>query len=97
MANRCLPAPARAVPPPCELCGERLDHRRPFTAFFTSDGESMYACEDCAPAIEAAAVDGQVGIREAMRLLLGGAPVVGPYRADSVQLVLGPGDDGGMF
>jgi hypothetical protein len=48
-------------------------------------------------AIEAAAVDGQVGIREAMRLLLGGAPVVGPYRADSVQLVLGPGDDGGMF
>lgn len=44
----------------------------------------------------AAEADGALGVREAMRVLLGGAPVelpeVGPE-----QLVLGPGDDGGMF
>jgi len=44
----------------------------------------------------AAEADGAIGVREAMRVLLGGAPVelleVGPE-----QLVLGPGDDGGMF
>jgi hypothetical protein len=48
-------------------------------------------------AIELAAIDGQVGIQEAMRLLLGGDPLVESIADGSVQLVLGPGDDGGMF
>lgn len=47
--------------------------------------------------IEAAAENGHVGIKEAMRLLLGGAPLVVPVGADSEQMVLGAGDDGGMF
>ena len=48
--------------------------------------------------IERAAVNGQIGVNECMRVLMGGAPLVelsdelGPE-----QLVLGPGDDGGMF
>jgi hypothetical protein len=48
--------------------------------------------------LEAAAVRGAVGIREAMQVLLGGVvPLVDEVASDSVQLVLGPGDDGGMF
>jgi hypothetical protein len=47
--------------------------------------------------IERAAVDGPIGVREAMRVLMGGAPVVELVEVGDVQLVLGPGDDGGMF
>lgn len=47
--------------------------------------------------LERAAVDGAIGVRECMRLLMGGAPLVELLEADSTQLVLGPGDDGGMF
>jgi hypothetical protein len=32
-----------------------------------------------------------------MRVLMGGAPVVELVEVGDVQLVLGPGDDGGMF
>jgi hypothetical protein len=46
--------------------------------------------------VEAAAVRGHVGIREAMAVLLGAVERVLEL-PDSVQLVLGPGDDGGMF
>lgn len=45
-------------------------------------------------ALEEAARQGQVGINECMRLMLGGDPVAA---VGSVQLELGPGDDGGMF
>ena len=48
--------------------------------------------------IEAAAArGGQVAVNEAVRLLLGGVEQVPERGPDSVQLQLGPGDDGGMF
>ena len=47
--------------------------------------------------IERAAVSGQIGVNEALRVLMGGAPLVELVESDGVQLVLGPGDDGGMF
>jgi len=48
-------------------------------------------------ALERAAVGGQIGVDAAVAVLLGGAPVVPALRSDSFQMVLGPGDDGGMF
>jgi hypothetical protein len=47
--------------------------------------------------IERAAVSGQIGVNEALRVLMGGAPLLELVLSDGVQLVLGPGDDGGMF
>ena len=50
--------------------------------------------------VESAAVDGQVGITEAMRVLLGGVVVPSQYGsglAAAAVVELGPGDDGGMF
>lgn len=47
--------------------------------------------------LERAAVRGQLGVDEAVAVLLGGVPVAAAAGPDSVQLVLGPGDDGGVF
>jgi hypothetical protein len=48
--------------------------------------------------LEDAAAGGQIAVDRAVRVLLGGgAPVVELVEVGDVQLVLGPGDDGGMF
>jgi cobalamin biosynthesis protein CbiD len=47
--------------------------------------------------LERASLSGQIAVNEAMRVLMGGAPLEELVATDGVQLVLGPGDDGGMF
>jgi hypothetical protein len=47
--------------------------------------------------LERAAVRGQIGVDECMSLLMGLLRDVELVGADSEQLLLGPGDDGGMF